>query len=262
MSLGGQSVIVDGVYQRCPLLVQDEIFPADLMELPLEEFDLILGMDCLSEHRVNLDCESKLATLKISDDRTVILVDERRDYLSNVEIQIVREFPDVFPEELPGLPPDRDVEFEIETYPGSTPVSMAPKELKELKVKESDVVKTAICTRYGRYEFLVMSFGLTNALAAFMDMMNWALKPYLDQFVVNHRLYAKLSKYEFWLKKVTFPGHVVSAEGIPVDPSKTEAIFTPLTKLLRKDVPFLWTKAQQASFENLKEALTQAPMLV
>ncbi|KAK8647250.1 hypothetical protein V6N13_120998 [Hibiscus sabdariffa] len=441
MSLVGQSVTVDRVYRRCPLMVQEETFPADLMELPLEEFDLILGMDGLSEHRVFLDCESKIASLKTPDDRTVILVGERRGYLSNVvsvltadrmirkgyevflatilntkgslsqieEIQTVREFPDVFPEELPGLPPDRDVEFEIETYPGSAPVSMAPyrmapKELKELKVqlqelldrgfirsssspwgapvlfvkkkdgslrlcidyqklnkltvknkyplpriddlfdqfrgatvfskidlrsgyyqlmvKDSDVAKTAIRTRYGHYEFLVMPFGLTNALAAFMDMMSLVFRPYLDQFVVvfiddiliysrseaehvehlrivlqalrDHRLYAKLSKCEFWLKKVTFLGHVVSAEGIQVDPSKIEAIVSwkqpknvseirsflglagyyrrfvegfsiiaaPLTKLLRKDVPFVWTEAQQTSFEKLKEALTQALVLV
>ncbi|KAK8703726.1 hypothetical protein V6N13_047372 [Hibiscus sabdariffa] len=177
MSPVGQSVIVDMVYRRCPLMVQDEIFPADLMELPLEEFDLILGMDWLFEHRVTLDCESKIATLKTPDDRSVILVGERRGYLSNVvtvltadrmirkgyevflatilntrgslsqieEIRTVKEFPDVFPEELPGLPPDRDVEFEIETYPGSAPVSMAPyrmapKELKELKVQLQELL--------------------------------------------------------------------------------------------------------------------------
>ncbi|KAK8597204.1 hypothetical protein V6N12_065680 [Hibiscus sabdariffa] len=135
--IAGQLGIVDKVYQRCPLMVQDEIFPADLMELPLEEFDLILGMDWLFEHRVTLDCESKIATLKTLDNRSVILVGERRGYLSNVvsvltadrmiwkgyevflttilstkgslsqmeEIRTVREFPDVFPEELPGLPP-------------------------------------------------------------------------------------------------------------------------------------------------------------
>ncbi|KAL4346647.1 hypothetical protein GQ457_17G011550 [Hibiscus cannabinus] len=168
----------------------------------------------------------------------------------------------------------------------------------QLRVKDSDVAKTAIRTRYGHYEFLVMPFGLTNALAAFMDMMNRAehvehLRIVL-QTLRDHRLYAKLSKCEFWLKKVTFLGHVVSAEGILVDPSKIEAIVSwkqpknvseirsflglagyyrrfvegfsinaaPLTKLLRKDVPFLWTEAQQASFEKLKEALTQAPVLV
>ncbi|KAK8639770.1 hypothetical protein V6N13_138140 [Hibiscus sabdariffa] len=80
----GQSMLVDKVFRRCPLMVQDEIFPVDLMELPLEEFDLILGMDWLTEHRVNLDCESKIATLKTSEGQTVVLIGERRGYLTNV----------------------------------------------------------------------------------------------------------------------------------------------------------------------------------
>ena len=112
--------------------------------------------------------------------------------------------------------------------------------------------KTAFRTRYGHYEFLVMSFGLTNALAAFMDLMNRVFRPFLDQFVIvfiddimlysknktehaidlrlvlqtlrEHQLYTKFSKYEFWLEEVAFLGHVVSKEGIQVDPKKIEAI--------------------------------------
>ncbi|KAK8594305.1 hypothetical protein V6N13_126114 [Hibiscus sabdariffa] len=105
---------------------------------------------------------------------------------------------------------------------------------------------------YGHYEFLVMPFGLTNAPTAFMDMMNMVFYEYLDQFVVvfiddnlvysrteedhdrhlrlvlqtllENQLYAKLSKCEFWIREVVFLGHVVSSEGIRVDPKKVEAI--------------------------------------
>ncbi|KAA3466463.1 RNA-directed DNA polymerase-like protein [Gossypium australe] len=122
----------------------------------------------------------------------------------------------------------------------------------QLKVKENDVPKIAFRTRYGNYEFFVMPFGLTNAPAAFMDLMNHIFQPYLDQFVVvfiddiliyskskieheqhlriilqilrEKQLYGKLSKCEFWLSEVVFLGHVVSAEGIRVDPKKIEAI--------------------------------------
>ena len=119
-------------------------------------------------------------------------------------------------------------------------------ELEKLRIHDEDVPKTALRTRYGHFEFLVMPFGLTNAPAAFMDLMNRIFRPYLDQFVIvfiddiliysgsgeehvehlriilqtlrEHRLYAKLSKCQLWLDSVAFLGHIVSAEGILVDP--------------------------------------------
>ena len=122
----------------------------------------------------------------------------------------------------------------------------------QLRVKDVDVPKTAFRTRYGHYEFLVMPFGLTNAPATFMDLMNRVFHPYLDQFVVvfiddilvyskdaqdhehhlkivlrilkEKQLFAKLSNCDFFLKEVSFLGHIVSAEGIRVDLAKIEAI--------------------------------------
>ena len=125
-----------------------------------------------------------------------------------------------------------------------------------MRIRKEDVPKTTFKTCYGQYEFLVMSFGLTNAQAAFMDLMNRVFKPFLDQFLIvfindilvyskgkeeheqhlrvvlqtlrNQQLYAKFFKCEFWLENVTFLRHVISKEGIQVDPRKIE---TPLTKL-------------------------------
>ena len=122
----------------------------------------------------------------------------------------------------------------------------------QLRVRENDVSKTAFRKRYGHYEFLVIPFGLTNAPAAFMDLMNMVFSPYLDKFVIvfiddilvysgnleehaehlrivlqilrERQLYAKFSKCQFWLDKVAFLGHVILAEGISVDPQKIEAI--------------------------------------
>ncbi|XP_016721872.1 uncharacterized protein [Gossypium hirsutum] len=119
----GQSVGVNKLFGKLPLVVQGVTFLADLMELSFSEFDLILGMDWLVKHRATLDCaandtEAKSPTVK--------------------ELRIVREFSDVFPEELPGLSPSREVEFGIEFLPrmalmSIAPYQMAPKELAEHK---------------------------------------------------------------------------------------------------------------------------------
>ncbi|TKC11711.1 hypothetical protein FA727_23790, partial [Robertmurraya kyonggiensis] len=325
------------------------------------------------------------------------------------DIRVVNEYPDVFPDELPGMPPEREVEFVIELMPGTAPIAKRPyrmgvKELKKLKeelrallakgyirpscspwgapvlfvdkkdgtqrmcidyralnevtiknkyplpriddlfdqlrgacvfskidlrsgyhqmrIRVTDIPKTAFTTRYGLYEFTVMSFGLTNAPAYFMYLMNSVFMDYLDKFVVvfiddilvfskneeeheehlrlvmqrlrEHQLYAKLSKCEFWLKEVSFLGHVLSNGGVAVDPKKVRDVLNwippqnvseirsflgmagyyrrfiegfskiakPLTSLLEKNAKFVWTPQCQASFEELKKRLTTAPVLV
>jgi len=191
----------------------------------------------------------------------------------------------------------------------------------QLRIKELDVAKTAFRTRYEHYEFLVMPFGLTNALAVFMDLINRVFQPYLDKFVVafiddilvysksylkheqhlrqvlmtlkEHQLYAKLSKCEFWLKEVIFLGHIISAEGISVDPRNIEAVLKwerltniteihsffglagyyrrfikgfstiviPMTRLTWKEAKWEWTKKCEESFQELKKRLTTTLVL-
>ncbi|XP_070057450.1 uncharacterized protein [Nicotiana tomentosiformis] len=122
----------------------------------------------------------------------------------------------------------------------------------QLNIQEPDILKYAFRTRYGHYEFLVMSFGLTNAPATFMHLMNSVFQPYLDSFVIvliddilvysrsreeheqhlrivlrtirERKLYAKFPKCEFWLDSVGYLGHVVSNKGIQVDPKKIEVV--------------------------------------
>jgi hypothetical protein len=122
----------------------------------------------------------------------------------------------------------------------------------QMKIRPSDIPKTAFSTRYGLYEFTVMSFGLTNAPAYFMNLMNKVFMEYLDRFVVvsiddiliyskndsdheehlrmvlqklrDNQLYAKFSKCEFWLDEVPFLGHIISKGGISMDPVKVMEI--------------------------------------
>jgi hypothetical protein len=110
----------------------------------------------------------------------------------------------------------------------------------QMRIRPSDIPKTAFSTRYGLYEFTVMSFGLTNAPAYFMNLMNKVFMEYLDRFVVvfiddiliysqsdndheehlrlvlqklrDNQLYAKFSKCEFWIGKVPFLGHIIRME--------------------------------------------------
>jgi hypothetical protein len=188
-------------------------------------------------------------------------------------------------------------------------------------IKEKNIPKTTFNTRYGHYEFVVMLFGVTNALAVFMDLMHKIFRPYLDKFVVvffagiliyskipeehashlklvleklrENKLYAKFSKCEFWLDNVLFLGYVIPKEGIKVDPVKVKEISnwkqpetvteirsflglaryycrvingfstlaTPMTRLLKKDLPFVWSEKCEKSFQELKRILMTAPIL-
>ena len=111
-----------------------------------------------------------------------------------------------------------------------------------LRVRENDIPKTAFRTRYGHYEFVVMSFGLTNTPIAFMNLMNNVFKQYLDLVVIifvddiliysrneeeyashlrvvlqtlkDRQLFAKFSKCEFWLQSIAFLGHIISSKAI------------------------------------------------
>jgi hypothetical protein len=182
----------------------------------------------------------------------------------------------------------------------------------QMKIRPDDIPKTAFITRYGQYEFTVVSFGLTNAPAYFMNLMNKVFMDELDKFVVvfindiliysstaeeheqhlrvvleklrQNQLYAKFSKCDFWLEEVAFLGHVLTSEGITVDPAKIEAvkeweqprnvtdirsflglagyyrrfienfskIAKPMTNLLKKTNEFEWTPECKHSFQTLK----------
>ena len=168
----GHSVRVNRVYKNCHLMNHDKEFSADLLALPFHEFDLILGMNWLSKHRAIVDCDKKTVRLKCSDllEVTVhgiqsgvvsnvisamqarrllrkgceaflaLVLDSKRGQVDVEKIIVVKEFPNVFPEELPGILPEREVNMSIEVVHGTTPISrapyhMAPTKLKELKTQ-------------------------------------------------------------------------------------------------------------------------------
>ena len=290
---------LDRVVRDSRVLIRGQEFPADLVALDMRDFDVVLSMDWMSRHKAILDCYKKEVKLHRPGKLEVKFRGIRRELFSSMisamaaqrmlrkgcqgylayvaetgkkgtlvdEIPIVREFPD----DIAGLPLDREVEFTIDLIPGTEPISIPPyrrdpTELRELKaqleellskgfirpsispwrapvlfvkkkngslrlcidykqlnrvtirnqyplpridelfdylqgsrvhskidlrsgyhqlrVQEGDVPKTAFRTCYGHYEFLVMSFGLTNAPTTFMDLMNRVFQPYLDKFFI------------------------------------------------------------------------------
>nr|GEW26719.1 putative reverse transcriptase domain-containing protein [Tanacetum cinerariifolium] len=315
--------------------------------------------------------------LRVQKERTLgaakALMNAKVDEPKLSDIFVVQDFVDVFPEDLSGLPPQRQVEFNIDLVPGATPVAkspyhLAPSEMQELsrqlqeelnkltvkhryplsriddlfdqlqgacyfskidlrsgyhhlRVHEDDIIKTAFRMRYGHFEFTVMPFGLTNAPTVFINLMNWVCKPHLDKFVIifiddiliyskykeehevhlrlvlellkKEKLYAKFSKYEFWLQAMHFIGHVINQNGTHVDPSKIEAvknwkapitpskirsflglagyyrcfitnlskITKPLTSLTEKNKKYEWDMEQEEAFQTLKNDLCDAPIL-
>ncbi|XP_073119703.1 uncharacterized protein [Henckelia pumila] len=334
----GEELSTRNIVKNLELLLQGQSASADLIVFPMPEFDMILEMDLLTKNAVVIDFQQRSVMVRPEGEesfwfeatrslrRTHIISfmqakqlvnDGCEAFLSIIsltellarpdisDVDIIRDFEDVFPGDVAGIPPDREVEFSIDLIPNTVPISKAPyrlapmemRELKEqiqelldkgfirpsfspwgapvlfvknkdgslrlcidyrrlngvtLKVKESDVFKTAFRTRYGHYEFHVMPFGMTNAPAVFMDLMNHVFQPYLDQFVIvfiddiliyskdreehsqhlktvlevlrEQKLFAKFEKCEFWLDRVAFLGHIISKSGVEVDPSKVQAV--------------------------------------
>ncbi|XP_071924803.1 uncharacterized protein [Coffea arabica] len=270
--MGNKKVITSLTYKNCEFWIGERKMLVDLISLDIKGYDVIIGMDFLGHHHAKLDCREKIVEFCIPGEATLrldikgrlassamvsgirarkmlskgdqgflaFLINTPSDQVKLEDVPVVRDFPDVFPEELKTLPPKRDVEFKIDLVPGTAPISktpyrMAPAELKELKIQLQDLLEKG---------FVKESDSPWGAPRIF--------KKYLDQFVVvfiddiliysktqeehvkhlgivlqilrEHKLYAKFSKCEFWLAEISFLGHKVSKDGIAVDPAKVEAV--------------------------------------
>ena len=171
------SLIADRVYRGSKVTIASHEFEADLIVLDIHGLDIILGMDWLAKHCATIDYYRKEVQFSQLRESEVIFCEERKilsislisvlqankmlrkarqgylvyaiesgnSEMQLAEVPVVNEFFDVFPEDLPGLPPNREIEFEIELVPGTEPISiasyqMAPAELKELKVQMEELL--------------------------------------------------------------------------------------------------------------------------
>ncbi|GJT31091.1 putative reverse transcriptase domain-containing protein [Tanacetum coccineum] len=333
------------------------------------EFDVIIGMDWLFNHKAEIICHEKVVRIPLLDGKVLRVLGEKpkekmrqlksakANKKEQEEIVVVRDFPKVFSDDLSRLPPIREIKFWIKLILGAVPIAkspyrLAPSELEELsgqlkelqdngfirpslsswgapilfvkkkdgsfrmcidyrelnkltidlrsgyhqlRVYEDDIPKTAFRTRYGHFKFTVMTFGLTNAPAVFMDLMSGVCRPYLDKFVIGfiddiliysktredhvehlrlvlellkkEKLYAKFSKYELWLRETApkTPTKVPSFLGLAGYYRRFIENFSKIAKsltiLIQKSKIFDWGEEQELAFQTLKDKLCNAPVL-
>ncbi|XP_057808412.1 uncharacterized protein LOC131022884 [Salvia miltiorrhiza] len=334
-TMSGKAVEIDRLAKGVLVEIGKRTLEAELFILEMMDFDVILGMDWLSQNHAVIKCRDRevvfqhpgkdqfsfrgnktrrtphiISAMKAVNmmkkvDCQACLVNVMSSTPADLKIEdipVVREYPEVFPEDVTGIPPDRQVEFTIDLLPGATPISkapyrMAPPKLEELKIQIQELLDKGfihpsvspwgapvlfvkkkdetmrMCIDYRELNKLTIKnkyplpriedlfdqlkgAGVFSKIdlrsAVFMDLMNRVFHQYLDKFVIvfiddilvysrdqsqyeehlglvlealqKEKLYAKFSKCEFWLDRVVFLGHVVSAQGIEVDPSKVEAV--------------------------------------
>ncbi|GJX71071.1 putative reverse transcriptase domain-containing protein [Tanacetum coccineum] len=295
------------VLKGCTLGLLGHPFNIDLMPVELSSFDVIIGMDWLANHHAVIVCDEKIVRIPYGDDVLIVQGDKdgkgEKSKLSIIsctktqkyikrgcliflaqvtkkeiedkseekrleDVLTVRDFPEVFPDDLIGLPPTRqlnvknryplpridDVFDQLQRSRVYSKIDLRSG-YHQLRVREEDIPKIAFRTRYGHYEFQVMPFGLTNAQASKEEHAKH-LKLILE-LLKKEELYAKFLKCEFWLSKVQFLGHVIDSEGIHVNPAKIEPIKDWASpKTLIEIRQFL-----EAAFQLLKQKLCSAPIL-
>uniref|UniRef100_J3KVA3 Integrase catalytic domain-containing protein n=1 Tax=Oryza brachyantha TaxID=4533 RepID=J3KVA3_ORYBR len=210
--------------------IQGISFLANPILLNSKNLDVILRMDWLTKNsRQQVIFQAKVALTKESLLNQTTLE----------EIPVVKEYPDVFPEDLPGMPPNRDIEFRIDLVPGTTPISkrpyrMAANELAEVKkqleeLREKGYIRPST-SPWGVPIIFVEKKDKTKMMCVDYRALNETKEEHEGhlRLVLNklreHQLYAKFSKCDFWLSEVKFLGHVISAQGVAVDPTNVEAV--------------------------------------
>ncbi|GKC17923.1 putative reverse transcriptase domain-containing protein [Tanacetum coccineum] len=199
----GQLVEINKVIRGCKLEIDGHVFDINLIPFRNESFDVIRGMDWLSDHKAEIIYHKKVVRIPLLDGK----------------IELV---PGAMPV---AKSPYRLSPSKLEELSGQLK-ELQDKDLRsgyhQLRVHEDDIPKTAFRTCYGHFEFTVMFFGLTNEPAT-RDEHKEHLRLVLE-LLKKERLYAKFSKCKFWLREVQFLRHVINGDGIHLDPSKIEAI--------------------------------------
>nr|GEV57603.1 hypothetical protein [Tanacetum cinerariifolium] len=252
----GNLVGTNTVIQGCTLTLLNQPFEIDLMLIKLGSFDVVIGMDWLSKYHAKIICDEKVVHIPIDGENLIIraqIMEKKSDEKGLEDIPVVREFLEVFPKELPGLPPVRQVEFQIELVPRAAPDVYRLPRVEKLTIKNRyplPIIDDLFDQLQGSSVY--SKIDLRSGYHQLRDLMNRVCKPYLDKFVIvfiddiliysrykeehaNHlrinlellrkeKLYAKFSKCDFWISVVQFLRHIIDNQGLHVDPAKIEAV--------------------------------------
>ncbi|XP_070023124.1 uncharacterized protein [Nicotiana sylvestris] len=285
-TLVGESIIAARVYRSFVITVRSRDTMADLVEFGMVNFDVIMGMDWLYSCFAKLDCRTRTMRLEFPNESViewegdnvvprgrfisylkaakmikkgciyhlVRVTDTIAEVLSLESVPVVNEFSNVFPDALPGIPLDREIDFRIDVMPGTQPISippyrMAPTELKKLKEQLKHLLEKGFIRPSGSPWGAPVLFVRKKDGSLWM-CIDYRREDHADHLravlktLQQHQLYAKFSKCEFWLESVAFLGHLISGDGIMVDPQKIAAV---------KNCPIPTTPTEIRSFLGLKE---------
>nr|GEU60869.1 reverse transcriptase domain-containing protein [Tanacetum cinerariifolium] len=242
----GNLVGTNTVFQSCTLTLLNQPFKIDLMPIKLGSFDVVIGMNWLFKYHAKIICDEKVVHIPINGEILIIRGDRSKTRLNLVscikteryisrgcqvfiaqvmeknsnekgleDIPIVGEFLKVFPEELPGLPPVRQVEFQIKLVSRAAPVAHAPYRLAPSEMQELSNQLQELADRVFIDDILIYSRNKkehANHLRIILELLR------------KEKLYAKFSKCDFWISVVQFLGHLIDSQGLHVDRAKIEAV--------------------------------------
>nr|GEW23602.1 putative reverse transcriptase domain-containing protein [Tanacetum cinerariifolium] len=274
-------VSTNSVLRGCTLNLLDYFFDIDLMPIELGTFHVIVRMDWLVERdalivrgkkEVHVPYRNK--TLMVKSDSSVSRLKKEPAKKKLQDVPVICNFPEVFPDDLPGLPPPRQVEFKIEVIPNAAPVArtsyhLAPSELKELsnqlkELSEKGFIRPSSLPWGAPMLFVKKKDGSFRMCIDYQELnklivKNWYPLPRIDD------LFDQLqgSSYDFWLKFIQFLGHMIDGNGIHVDPTKVEAIrnWSAPTTPTEKNKKYECGMEEEEAFQTLKQKLCSAPIL-
>ncbi|GJT12328.1 putative reverse transcriptase domain-containing protein [Tanacetum coccineum] len=248
----GQLVEIDKVIRGCKLEIDRHTFDIDLIPFGSRSFDVIVGMDWLSKHRSEIICHEKVVRIPLRNRKTLRVIGERPEEKSPYRLT-----PSEMEELLGQLKELQDKGFiRPSSLPWGAPILFVKKKdgYFRICIDYRELNKLTTKNRYPLHDILIYSKTQEE------HEMHLGL---VLELLKKEKLYAKFSKFEFWLQEVKFLGHVINGDGIHVDPSKIEAVKNwkaPRTPS-EKSKTFDWGEEQEKAFQTFKDKLCNAPVL-